>query len=75
MSKPTPAADKIRAIENTLGQIERQFGKGAIMLLGQKDIVGIAAIPTGSLAVDSAIGIGGLPGGRVIEVFGPESSG
>jgi recombination protein RecA len=75
MSKPAPAADKVRAIENTLGQIERQFGKGAIMRLGQKEIVGIAAIPTGSLAVDSALGIGGFPRGRVIEVFGPESSG
>ena len=75
MSKPTPAADKIRAIENTLGQIERQFGKGAIMRLGQQEISGIAAIPTGSLAVDSAIGIGGFPRGRVVEVFGPESSG
>jgi recombination protein RecA len=75
MSKPAPAADKTRAIENTLGQIERQFGKGAIMRLGQKEIVGIAAIPTGSLAVDSALGIGGFPRGRVIEVFGPESSG
>jgi recombination protein RecA len=75
MSKPAPAADKARAIENTLGQIERQFGKGAIMRLGQKEVTGIAAIPTGSLAVDSALGIGGFPRGRVIEVFGPESSG
>jgi recombination protein RecA len=75
MSKPTPAADKVRAIENTLGQIERQFGKGAIMRLGQQEVTAIAAIPTGSLAVDSALGIGGFPRGRVIEVFGPESSG
>lgn len=75
MSKPAPAADKVRAIENTLGQIERQFGKGAIMRLGQQEITGIASIPTGSLAVDSALGIGGFPRGRVIEVFGPESSG
>ena len=75
MSKPTPSADKMRAIENTLGQIERQFGKGAIMRLGQQEVTGIAAIPTGSLAVDSAIGIGGFPRGRVVEVFGPESSG
>jgi recombination protein RecA len=75
MSKPAPAADKVRAIENTLGQIERQFGKGAIMRLGQQEVTGIAAIPTGSLAVDSALGIGGFPRGRVVEVFGPESSG
>ncbi len=75
MSKPAPVADKARAIENTLGQIERQFGKGAIMRLGQQEVTAIASIPTGSLAVDSALGIGGFPRGRVIEVFGPESSG
>ncbi len=75
MSKPTPAADKVRAIENTLGQIERQFGKGAIMRLGQQEINAIAAIPTGSLAVDFGDRHRRLPRGRVIEVFGPESSG
>jgi len=75
LSKPAPNADKVRALENTLGQIERQFGKGAIMRLGAQEIVGIPAIPTGSLAVDWAIGIGGFPRGRVVEVYGPESSG
>ncbi len=67
--------DKDRSLENALGQIERQFGKGAIMRLGQQETLGIASIPTGSLAVDAAIGIGGFPRGRVVEVYGPESSG
>ncbi|MCP3983503.1 MAG: recombinase RecA, partial [bacterium] len=67
--------DKDRSLENALSQIERQFGKGAIMRLGQQETLGIAAIPTGSLALDAAIGIGGFPRGRVVEVYGPESSG
>jgi recombination protein RecA len=58
-----------------LGQIEKQYGKGAIMRLGEQSHVGVAAIPTGALALDIALGIGGLPRGRVVEVFGPESSG
>jgi recombination protein RecA len=58
-----------------LGQIEKNYGKGAIMRLGEQGHVGIAAIPTGALALDIALGIGGLPRGRVVEVFGPESSG
>jgi recombination protein RecA len=62
-------------LEGALSQIERQFGKGAIMRLGQQEALAIAAIPTGSLAIDAAIGIGGFPRGRVVEVFGPESSG
>ncbi len=67
--------DKERSLESAVSQIERQFGKGAIMRLGQQETLGIAAIPTGSLAVDAAIGIGGFPRGRVVEVYGPESSG
>ncbi len=67
--------DKDRSLENAVTQIERQFGKGAIMRLGAQETLGIASIPTGSLAVDSAIGIGGFPRGRVVEVYGPESSG
>ncbi|MEM8994505.1 MAG: recombinase RecA, partial [Acidobacteriota bacterium] len=70
-----PPADKDKALEGALGHIERQFGKGAIMRLGQHETLGIASVPTGSLAVDMAIGIGGFPRGRVVEVFGPESSG
>jgi recombination protein RecA len=58
-----------------LGQIEKQYGKGAIMRLGEQTHVGVAAIPTGALALDIALGIGGLPRGRVVEVYGPESSG
>jgi recombination protein RecA len=58
-----------------MGQIEKQFGKGAIMRLGERPNVGIEAIPTGALALDLALGIGGLPRGRVVEIFGPESSG
>ncbi len=67
--------DKERSLESAVSQIERQFGKGAIMRLGAQETLGIAAIPTGSLAVDAAIGIGGFPRGRVVEVYGPESSG
>ncbi len=67
--------DRLKAVDGALSQIERQFGKGAIMRLGQREILAIEAIPTGSIAVDSAIGIGGFPRGRVVEVYGPESSG
>lgn len=67
--------EKLKSLEGAVLQIERQFGKGAIMRLGQVETMAIAFIPTGSLAVDSAIGIGGFPRGRVVEVFGPESSG
>ena len=67
--------DKKKGVENALGAIERQFGKGAIMRLGQQEALNIAAISTGSIAVDWATGIGGFPRGRVIEVYGPESSG
>jgi recombination protein RecA len=67
--------ERLKAIDNALNQIERQFGKGSIMRMGQKDFVSIPAIPTGSLAVDHAIGVGGFPHGRVVEVYGPESSG
>jgi recombination protein RecA len=67
--------DKSRAVETAMGQIERQFGKGSIMKLGDGKVIDIPAIPTGSLALDKALGIGGLPRGRVIEIYGPESSG
>ncbi len=70
-----PKAERMKAIDGALTQIERQFGKGAIMRLGQRETLGIEAISTGSIAVDSAIGIGGLPRGRVVEIYGPESSG
>lgn len=67
--------DKGKTLESALSQIERQFGKGAIMRLGQRDGLRIPSIPTGSLAIDAALGIGGFPHGRVVEVYGPESSG
>ncbi len=67
--------ERDQALEMALGQIEKQYGKGAIMRLGEHGNVGVAAIPTGALALDIALGIGGLPRGRVVEVFGPESSG
>ena len=67
--------ERQKALEATLSQIEKQFGKGSIMRLGQDTKLDIASIPTGSLAVDLALGIGGVPRGRVVEIFGPESSG
>ena len=67
--------DKSKALETALGQIERQFGKGAVMKLGQNEAMHVDAISTGSLALDIALGIGGLPRGRIIEIYGPESSG
>ncbi|HEV8131725.1 MAG TPA: recombinase RecA [Acidobacteriota bacterium] len=66
---------KTRAIESALTQIERQFGKGAIMKLGDQPVQAVPVISSGSLSVDAALGIGGLPRGRVVEIFGPESSG
>src|ERR1700747_1583994 len=68
--------ERARALELTLGQIEKQFGKGSILRLGSKDpLVPVAVISTGSISLDAALGIGGFPRGRVIEIFGPESSG
>lgn len=68
-------ADKAKALETALQQIEKQYGKGAIMRLGQTDTLNVAAISTGSIMLDAATGIGGLPRGRIIEIYGPESSG
>ena len=67
--------ERDKALDMALGQIEKQFGKGAIMRMGAEDHVQIAAIPTGALSLDLALGIGGLPRGRVVEIYGPESSG
>ncbi|AFR26478.1 protein RecA [Bartonella quintana] len=68
--------DKTKALDAALSQIERSFGKGSIMRLGQKEqVVEIETIPTGSLSLDIALGVGGLPKGRIVEIYGPESSG
>ena len=72
---PTPAEDKQKALQAALHQIEKNFGKGAVMRLGDKPEMNVDAIPTGSLALDAALGIGGVPKGRIIEIYGPESSG
>ncbi|WP_141925008.1 recombinase RecA [Haloactinospora alba] len=69
------AADQEKALETALAQIERQFGKGSVMRLGDDDRPPVESIPTGSISLDVALGIGGIPRGRVVEVFGPESSG
>ncbi len=69
------ALDKGKALETALMQIEKQFGKGAVMRLGKNDAMNVDAISTGSLSLDLALGIGGLPRGRIIEIYGPESSG
>ena len=67
--------DKQKALETAMGQIERAFGKGSIMKLGQQEALDVAATSTGSLGLDMALGVGGFPKGRIIEVYGPESSG
>ena len=69
------AVDREKALETALAQIDRQFGKGAVMRLGTDERAPVAVIPTGSVALDVALGIGGLPRGRIIEIYGPESSG
>jgi recombination protein RecA len=71
----TVPSDKLKAAETALTQIERQFGKGSIMRLGAKEFVPISAISTGSIGVDAALGVGGVPRGRIVEIFGPEASG
>ncbi len=68
--------ERQKAVDIAFGQIEKQFGKGSIMRLGQKGAIQpIEAIPTGAISIDYALGVGGVPRGRVVEIFGPESSG
>ncbi|QTX05022.1 recombinase RecA [Agromyces archimandritae] len=71
---PSPA-DREKALETALAQIDRQFGKGSVMRLGSEERAPVDVIPTGSIALDVALGVGGLPRGRIIEIYGPESSG
>ena len=70
-----PASDKQKALETCMAQIERTYGKGSIMRLGENTGIVVEAIPTGSLSLDLALGIGGVPKGRIVEIYGPESSG
>ena len=74
MSKKDQSA-KLKALELTLGKLEKSYGKGVVMKLGDRVIEDIEAIPTGSIGLDLALGIGGYPRGRVVEIYGPESSG
>jgi recombination protein RecA len=74
-AKMSVSPDKAKAVESAMTQIERQFGKGSIMKLGDRPVVKVPTISTGSLTLDLALGVGGLPRGRVTEIFGPESSG
>ncbi|MGB1548611.1 MAG: DNA recombination/repair protein RecA, partial [Alphaproteobacteria bacterium] len=67
--------DKNKALDAAVSQIERAFGKGAIMRLGQQEVIQVESISTGSIGLDIALGIGGMPKGRIVEIYGPESSG
>ena len=75
LDTPAPANDKKKALETAISQIEKDYGKGSIMRLGQNMQVNVEAISTGSISLDFALGIGGVPRGRIIEIYGPESSG
>src|SRR5712692_7253954 len=74
-SSPERAGDREKALDAALQQIERQFGKGSVMRLGDETRVPVEIIPTGSIALDVALGLGGFPRGRIVEIYGPESSG
>ena len=74
-NEKTLTADKEKALELALKEIEKSYGKGSIMRLGQNETMNVECIPTGSLSLDIALGIGGVPRGRIIEIYGPESSG
>ena len=74
-AKASPAADKKAALETVLSRIERECGKGSIMRLGENANMNVSAVSTGSLTLDLALGIGGVPKGRITEIYGPESSG
>ena len=67
--------NKLKAIEAAMGQIEKQFGKGSVMKLGEESVLDVDSIPTGCLDLDIGLGIGGVPKGRIVEIYGPESSG
>lgn len=75
VASAAPAEDRKRAIEAAMGQIEKMYGKGSIMRLGDQNNLQVDVIPTGSLSLDVALGVGGMPRGRIVEIYGPESSG
>ena len=75
ISTPGQASDKKKALETCIAQIEKNYGKGAIMRLGDDIPVNVEALSTGSLSLDLALGIGGVPKGRIVEIYGPEASG
>ena len=70
-----PSSDKLKALQAAMAKIDKNFGKGAIMKLGDEKIEDVAVIPTGSIGLNFALGVGGYPRGRIIEIYGPESSG
>ena len=69
------ASEKLKALQAAISKIEKDFGRGSVMKLGDQNIDDVEVIPTGSLALDAALGVGGYPKGRIIEIYGPESSG
>ena len=75
LEKQAPNADKLKALQAAMAKIDKEFGKGAIMKLGDENIENVPVIPTGSLGLNYALGVGGYPRGRIIEIYGPESSG
>ena len=72
---PISTTERNRLIQQALTQMDKQFGKGSVLQLGSRNVLPVSVIPTGAISVDSALGVGGFPRGRVIEIFGPESSG
>ena len=75
MAKPNIDENKLKALESAMAQIERNYGKGAVMKLGDNTHLNVETVPSGSLSLDIALGVGGVPKGRVVEVYGPESGG
>ena len=73
--KPAANTDKLKALRAAMDKIEKNYGKGSIMKLGDENIEDIEVIPTGSIALNAALGVGGYPKGRIVEIYGPESSG
>ena len=75
LATPVTAEEKKKALDAAIAQIEKQFGTGSVMRMGEKTTLNVEAVPTGSIGLDMALGIGGLPKGRIVEIFGPESGG